>query len=153
MTIGDKLKPFNAKDQNGNTIEINLLVKNKPFVVYFYPKNFTSGCTKEACEFRDRNDEFQNLGAEVIGISGDSEQSHDRFARKYNLPFTLLSDREGKIRKLFGVKKNLLGLIPGRETFVFDDTGKLAFRYNSMDATSHIRKALKIVREISELKN
>jgi peroxiredoxin Q/BCP len=150
MNTNDILKPFTAKDQNGKDFNVQDYVGKKPLVIYFYPKNFTPGCTKEACDFRDKNDEFVILGAEVIGISGDSDESHSRFAKKYNLPFTLLSDKSGKIRRQLGVKKNFLGLIPGRETFVFDKTGKLVMKYNSMDATSHIRKALKVVKELSE---
>jgi len=148
MQKGDILRPFKAKDQDENVFDAAEIIGKKPLVIYFYPKNFTPGCTKEACDFRDHNQEFVNLGAEVIGISGDSEQSHGRFAGKYNLPFTLLSDQDGKIRRQFGVKKNLLGLIPGRETFVFDKNGCLLLRYNSMDARSHIRKALKVVQEL-----
>lgn len=150
MEKGDILRPFKAKDQDGNTFEVSEVIGKKPLVIYFYPKNFTPGCTKEACSFRDNNQEFVNFGAEVIGISGDCEKSHERFANKYNLPFTLLSDQDGKLRRQFGVKKNLLGLLPGRETFVFDKNGLLLMRYNSMDASSHIRKALKVVKELHE---
>ena len=148
MQKGDILRPFKAKDQDGNVFDVTELIGKKPLVVYFYPKNFTPGCTKEACDFRDHNQEFINLGAEIIGISSDSEKSHERFANKYNLPFTLLSDKDQKIRKQFGVKRNLLGLIPGRETFVFDKNGCLILRYNSLDASSHIRKALKVIKEL-----
>ncbi len=150
MNLNENLKPFTAKDQNANEFSVADYIGKKPLVIYFYPKNFTPGCTKEACDFRDRNDEFLSLGAEVIGVSADSDASHSRFAKKYNLPFTLLSDKNGSLRKQFGVKKNLLGLIPGRETFVFDKSGKLVMKYNSMDATSHIRKALKVVKELAK---
>lgn len=150
MKVNDKLKSFSAKDQNGDEFDISKYLGKKPLVIYFYPKNFTPGCTKEACSFRDSYQDFQDLGAEVIGISADSESSHQRFAKKYNLPFTLLSDKDGKLRKQFGVKKSLLGLLPGRETFIFDDSGVLIHRFNSMDAKPHIRKALKVIKEINE---
>lgn len=148
MKENEKLKPFTATDQNGNTFDVTEYLEKKPLVIYFYPKDFTPGCTKEACSFRDRYEDFKELGAEVIGISGDSESSHKRFAKKYNLPFTLLSDQNGQLRKLFGVKKNLLGLIPGRETFIFDRNGKLVLRFNSLNAEPHIRKALKTLKDL-----
>ena len=150
MKINDTLKPFTATDQNGNTFDVSPYLGKKPLVIYFYPKNFTPGCTTEACSFRDSYQDFQDFGAEVIGISGDSESSHQRFAKKYDLPFTLLSDKAGKLRKQFGVKKSLLGLLPGRETFIFDENAKLIDRFNSLDAKPHIRKALKTVKTISE---
>ena len=149
MKVNDKLKPFTAKDQNGEEFDVSKYLGKTPLVIYFYPKNFTPGCTKEACSFRDSYQDFQDLGAEVIGVSGDSESSHQRFAKKHGLPFTLLSDQDGKLRKQFGVKKSLLGLLPGRETFIFDDDGVLIHRFNSMDAKPHIRKALKVVKEIN----
>lgn len=148
MNEGDKLKPFTATDQKGEQFDVTTLLGKKPLVIYFYPKDFTPGCTKEACSFRDRYEDFQELGAEVIGISGDNESSHKRFAKKYNLPFTLLSDENGQLRKLFGVKKNFLGLLPGRETFIFDIDAKLVLRFNSMSADPHIRKALKTLKDL-----
>ena len=142
LDVGDRLPDFEGTDQQGNSFTIDSL-KGKPVVIYFYPKNFTPGCTKEACAFRDSYEDFTAMGAEVIGISTDSEKSHRRFADKYELPFILLSDSDGKIRKTFGVKKALFGLLPGRETFVFDHGGKLLSRFNSMDPGPHIRKARK----------
>jgi peroxiredoxin Q/BCP len=146
MNENDKLKPFTAVDQNGASFDVSEYLGKKPLVIYFYPKDFTPGCTKEACSFRDRYEDFQELGAEVIGISGDSEESHKRFAKKHNLPFTLLSDKNGQLRKLFGVKKNVFGLLPGRETFIFDANGVLVLRFNSLNAEPHIRKALKTLK-------
>jgi len=148
MNKNDTLRAFTAIDQNGDKFDASKYIGKTPLVIYFYPKDFTPGCTKEACTFRDRYQDFQELGAEVIGISGDNESSHKRFAKKYNLPFTLLSDQNGQLRKRFGVKKNLLGLIPGRETFIFDDEGKLVLRFNSLNAEPHIRKALKTLKDI-----
>ena len=82
-----------------------MIVRNssKPVVIYFYPKDFTPGCTTQACSFRDAYQDFQDLGAEVIGISGDSASSHQNFQQKYKLPFILLSDADRKLRRLFGV--------------------------------------------------
>ncbi|MFZ0490843.1 MAG: peroxiredoxin, partial [Salegentibacter sp.] len=103
-----------------------------------------------ACGFRDSYEDFKEFGAEVIGISSDSAASHQKFSSKYDLPFVFLSDEDNEGRKKFGVKANLLGLLPGRETFVFDKEGILRFRFNSINAKRHIPKALKAIRQISE---
>ena len=117
--IGDKLPSFKAAKQDGTTFE-SASIQHKPVVIYFYPKDFTPGCTTQACSFRDAYQDFQDLGAEVIGISGDSASSHQDFQKKHNLPFILLSDSDRKLRKLFGVPTALFGLVPGRVTYVFD---------------------------------
>ncbi|WP_127846284.1 peroxiredoxin [Psychroflexus aestuariivivens] len=144
---GDTLPDFELKNQEGNTIKSSEFKGQKPLVIYFYPKDFTPGCTKEACNFRDSYEDFKSVGAEVIGISNDSEKSHQKFANKHQLPFILLSDSKGKLRKKFGVKKSLLGLVPGRETFVFDENGKLILKFNSLDASKHMKKALKALQK------
>ena len=151
MTLkkGDSVPKFILKDQLGNTFDSTALLGKKPFVVYFYPRDFTPGCTKEACDFRDSYESFKTLGAEVVGISNDSTARHERFATKYALPFILLADPDGKVRKKFNVKASLLGLLPGRETFVFDKNGKLVMKYNSITATSHTQKALVALKNIN----
>jgi peroxiredoxin Q/BCP len=146
---GDSIPSFQLNDQNGNVFNSDDVIGKKPVVIYFYPKNFTPGCTKEACSFRDSYEDFKEIGAEVIGISGDSEKSHAKFTAKYNLPFILLADGTGKVRKKFGIKKSLLGLVPGRETFVIDAQGKLIFKFNSLDASKHMKKALKAIKKIN----
>jgi peroxiredoxin Q/BCP len=111
-------------------------------VIYFYPKDDTTGCTIEACRFRDDFDSFRVTGAEVIGISDDSSESHHQFASKYGLPFTLLSDKGGTVRKLYGVKK-LLGVIPGRVTFVIDRKGIVRHVFSSQSSPArHVEEAL-----------
>jgi peroxiredoxin Q/BCP len=150
LKLGDKIPDFSIKDQHGNLFESKSLIGETASVIYFYPKNFTPGCTKEACEFRDRYEVFTNLNARVIGISPDSAASHNRFAARYKLPFTLLADKNNEVSKLFGVKKSLFGLLPGRETYVFDKQGKLIFTFNSIDAKPHITKALKELRQLNE---
>lgn len=97
---GEKVPEVILKDEKGNTI--NFIKLNQPFVVYFYPKDFTPGCTKEACGFRDTYEDFRALGAEIFGISSDSANSHKKFKEKYRLPFILLSDPQKKHRKLLG---------------------------------------------------
>lgn len=146
MKKGDIVPNISLKDQNGNDFSFEEL-KGKAFVVYFYPKDFTPGCTKEACNFRDSYEDFKELGAEVVGISADSEDSHSSFADKYKLPYILLSDEDKKARKAFGVQPNLLGLLPGRETFIFDKKGKLLHKFNSMNASRHMPEALAVLRK------
>ncbi len=150
LEIGDIIPNFKAKNAIGEEFNSSVIIGKKPVVIFFYPKDFTPGCTKEACNFRDAYQDFQDLGAEVIGVSGDSEKSHQRFAKKYQLPYTLLSDSSGKLRKKFGVKKSLLGLIPGRETFVIDKNGMVQMRFNNLDANRHMKKALKKIKELVE---
>ncbi|MCH8533804.1 MAG: peroxiredoxin [Flavobacteriaceae bacterium] len=149
LSIGDIVPNFKSKNQYGEEFNSSDIIGKKPVVIFFYPKDFTPGCTKEACNFRDAYEDFKDLGAEVIGISGDSEKSHQKFSKKFQLPYTLLSDASGKIRKKFGVKKSLLGLIPGRETFVVDKNGMLQMRFNNLDASRHMKKALNKVKDLS----
>lgn len=149
ITIGDTIPDFKLTDQNGNEFDSTAVKGKKKLVIYFYPKNFTPGCTKEACNFRDSYEDFKELGAMVIGISSDSKNSHDRFAKKYKLPFVLLSDDQGKVKRKFGVKNDLLGLLPGRETYVVGKDGKVVYVFNSMNATRHIKNALKVLKETS----
>ena len=108
LKVGDIIPNFKAKTQSGEPFELSNYL-GKPIVIYFYPKDNTPGCTTQACTFRDQYQDFQDLGAEVIGISGDSEESHDKFAQKYKLPFILLSDSNKKIRmkQLFGGKNEI----------------------------------------------
>ena len=147
MEIGEKVPDLELKDQHGEKFSFQEFVGKKSFVVYFYPKDFTPGCTKEACSFRDSYEDFQELGAEVIGISGDSAESHSKFADKYSLPYLFLSDENKKARNAFGVRANLLGLIPGRETFVFDKDGILLHKFNSMNAKRHMPEALTVLKK------
>lgn len=148
LEVGDVMPNFKAKNQEGWMFNSADIIGKKPAVIYFYPKDFTPGCTKEACQFRDSYQEFADLGAEVIGISNDSEKSHRKFANKHNLPFILLTDANGSIRKKFGVKKSLLGLVPGRETFVIDRNGVVQLKFNNLDASRHMEKALKKLKEL-----
>ncbi len=148
LQIGDKIPNFTAKDTSDNDFDSTTIVGQKPVVIYFYPKDNTPGCTAQACSFRDQYEDFTDLGAEVIGISGDTVASHEKFAKRYKLPFLLLSDNSGKLRKLFGVKTNLLGLIPGRVTYVADKTGTIQLIFDSMMATKHIPKALDFLKKL-----
>jgi peroxiredoxin Q/BCP len=146
LKVGDKLPSFTAKDTNGNVFNSSGLIGKQALVIYFYPKDETKVCTQQACSFRDSYQEFKDLGAEVIGISSDTIQSHIRFKSKFNLPFILLSDHDKKLRKLFGVENDFL-IIPGRQTFVIDKNGFVIMVFNSMSGTIHIEKALKALKQ------
>ncbi|MBA3985977.1 MAG: peroxiredoxin [Flavobacteriales bacterium] len=145
VQLGDSIPDFSLKDQHGNEFQSKSLKGKQAMVIYFYPKNFTPGCVKEACDFRDQFEDFKDLGAVVIGISSDSEKSHAKFAASYNLPFILLADTKGTVRRKFGVKRNLLGLLPGRETYVVNNKGDVILKFNVMEASRHIKKSLKIL--------
>ena len=120
----------------------------KPLVVYFYPKDETYGCTIEACKFRDEYEDFVAAGADVIGVSRDSAESHAQFKSHHQLPFTLLSDPDGKVAQAWGVKGKL-GL-PGRVTYVFDKAGVLRHRFDSMIRFGkHVDEALAVVRQLA----
>ncbi|WP_306353521.1 peroxiredoxin [Flavobacterium sp. '19STA2R22 D10 B1'] len=145
---GDKIPVFTAKTADGKDFNSAEALQNKVIVLYFYPKDDTPGCTLQACSFRDQYEEFTDLGAEVIGISSDSEKSHQAFAEKHKLPFVLLSDSDKKIRKLFGVPTNLFGLLPGRVTYVIDKNGIVQLMFDSMLAGKHLPKALEAVKKL-----
>ena len=146
LKIGDKAPIFKISNQNGELIDTGEFIGVIPLVIYFYPKNFTPGCTAQACSFRDQYQDFVDAGAKVFGISSDSVKSHQRFREKHNLPFDTLSDKNNIVRRTYGVKGNLLGLLPGRETFVIDANGIIQMRFNSMAAKRHIPKALEMIK-------
>ena len=148
LKIGDKIPNFTAKDANGNDFDSKNSVGKKPLLIYFYPKDNTPGCTTQACSFRDQYEDFKDLGAEVIGISSDTVASHLKFSNQYKLPFILLSDSDKKIRKLFGVPSGMLGLLPGRVTYVTDKDGIIQMIFDSMLAGKHIPKALKEIKKL-----
>jgi peroxiredoxin Q/BCP len=148
LKVGDSIPNFTAKDTNGNDFDSKNVVGHKPLVIYFYPKDNTPGCTAQACSFRDQYEDFKDLGAEVIGISSDSADSHQKFAKQYQLPFILLSDSDKKIRKLFGVPGGMFGLLPGRVTYVTDKNGVVQMIFDSMLATKHIPKALSAIKKL-----
>jgi peroxiredoxin Q/BCP len=148
LKVGDRIPNFMAKDTNGNDFDSRDFVGKKPLVIYFYPKDNTPGCTAQACSFRDQYQDFKDLGAEVIGISSDSTDSHQKFAKQYKLAFILLSDNDKKIRRLFGVPSSMFGLLPGRVTYVADRNGVIKMIFDSMRATKHIPKALEAIKNL-----
>lgn len=149
LKVGDKAPDFTLKDQDGNDFTLSDAIGDEILVVYFYPKDETPGCTKQACAFRDQHTVFSDEGARVIGISADDVTSHKKFAEKYNLPFTLLADEGDKVRKLWGVPGSLFGLISGRVTYIIDKKGVVRHIYHSQtNAISHIDESLKVLKEI-----
>ncbi|MHA7057933.1 peroxiredoxin [Aquimarina sp. M1] len=149
LSVGDKIPEFTAIRDNGNDFNSNEFVGKKPLVIYFYPKNFTPGCTKEACDFRDSYEDFKKEGVEVIGISSDNVKSHQRFKNKYKLPFIFLSDEKSTLKKIFGVKAGLFGVLPGRETYVVNKEGIIRLKFNSVNASKHLKQAIKTVKEMA----
>jgi peroxiredoxin Q/BCP len=146
IKIGSSIPEFTLSDQNGNLFNINSVIGKKNLVIYFYPKDDSPGCTAQACSFRDQFEVFKEADAVIIGISGQSVESHKEFAEKYRLSFTLLSDEENKIRNQFGVPTNMLGLLPGRVTYIADKTGKVIYIFNSqIQSTKHVDEALRIL--------
>jgi thioredoxin-dependent peroxiredoxin len=148
LKVGDRIPHFKAKATHGEDFDSRTVIGQKPVVIYFYPKDNTPGCTTQACGFRDQYEEFKGLGAEVIGVSSDSVDSHQKFTQQYHLPFILLSDHDKKLRSLFGVPSGLLGLLPGRVTYVVDKNGVIQMVYHAMFAERHVSKALEIVKEM-----
>lgn len=130
IKIGSSIPTFKLPDQNGNLFDINSVLGKKNLVIYFYPKDDSPGCTKEACSFRDQFEVFKEADAVIIGISGQSVESHKEFAEKHRLGFSLLSDEGDKMRKQFGVPTNFLGILPGRVTYIADKTGKVIYIFN-----------------------
>ena len=142
VDVGDRAPDFALRDQSGSLIALKDLLGRGPIVLFFYPKDDTTGCTKEACRFRDDYNRFREAGATVLGISSDSEESHRRFATKFSLPYQLLSDPGGKVRSLYGAS-SIFGLMPRRVTFTIDAAGVIRHVFRS-DARveQHVEEAL-----------
>lgn len=145
IKIGDKLPHFIMNDENRQPVDVSLL-KGKFLVLYFYPKDDTPGCTKEALSFCDSFAELVQAGATVFGVSSDSPLSHAQFKKKYNIPYSLLADTNGEFRKLLGVPTNFFGLLPGRVTYIFDPEGYLIHVFDSQfSPEKHVKEALKVI--------
>ena len=147
--VGDPAPEFSLPDQTGKAVSLKDLTARTEVVLYFYPKDNTPGCTAEAGAFRDSYEAFRELGAEVIGVSSDTVGSHRDFASKCGLPFTILSDQGGRVRKLYGVPSTL-GLLPGRVTYIIDKKGVIRHVFSSqMNPTKHVEDAMKVLRAIN----
>jgi len=146
IKAGDKAPDFEAKDQNGETIKLSDL-KGKKVVLYFYPKDDTPGCTAEACNLRDNYESLQQSGYEVIGVSGDDEATHQKFIKKYDLPFTLIADTDKKVHELYGAwgEKKMYGrtyMGTLRKTFLIDENGLIESVIEKVKTKDHTAQIL-----------
>jgi thioredoxin-dependent peroxiredoxin len=150
LSPGSRAPDFALPNQDGVLVRLSDLLAQGPLVLYFYPKDETLGCTLEACRFRDQHAQFAGVSATVVGISDDSSEQHRAFREHHGLPFVLLSDRGGEVRKRYGVKKTL-GLVPGRATFVIDSAGFVRHVFVSqLRALQHVDEALRAVRALAQ---
>lgn len=150
VQVGDRAPDFTLPNQSGEPVRLSDFLGKTGIVLYFYPKDDTPGCTTEACSFRDSYEVFKDAGAEVIGVSSDSAESHQRFAAKNRLPFTLLSDADGALRKRYGVPATF-GLLPGRVTYIIDKQGVVRNIFSSQfTPEKHISEALKTLQTLSQ---
>ncbi len=152
LKVGDKAPAFKLKNQDEETISLSGL-KGKPVVLYFYPKDDTPGCTKEACNFRDEFPKFGKLKAEIIGISTDSVKSHKKFAEKYGLPFILLADEKKQVVQEYGVwkEKNMYGrkyLGIERTTFIINSDGRIANLFPKVKVDEHNKEVMEALKEL-----
>ncbi len=145
IQVGDVAPDFRLPSLRGGELALSDFRGKKNVVLFFYPKDNTPGCTVEACTFRDAYEEFVAAGAEVIGISSDSLDSHQAFAARHNLQMQLVSDQGGKVREQYGVKSTL-GLIPGRETFIIDKQGVVRHVFRSqLRPKNHVAESLAVL--------
>lgn len=149
LQLGDTAPDFTLKTTTSEVFRLSEQRGKRAIVLYFYPKDNTPGCTAEACSFRDQYQDFQDLGAEVVGVSSDSEASHQKFTQKHQLPFPLLADTGGQVRKIYEVPRALLGILPGRVTFVIDKQGAIRYIFDSMNrATDHVAHARQVLMDL-----
>ena len=146
LKIGEKAPDFSLLDQDGKIRSLKKL--QKPLVLFFYPKDNTPGCTAEACSFRDEYEEFKKLNYEVWGVSGDSTESHNQFAKTYKLPFPLLFDSNNSLRRAFRIS-NFLGVIPGRVTFIIDKNKTIIHLYSNLaNGPAHVEESIKFIKTL-----
>jgi thioredoxin-dependent peroxiredoxin len=150
IDVGDKAPDFTLPSQMGDNVTLSEYLGKKNIVLFFYPKDESPGCTKEACTFRDSYQQLADLGAEVLGVSGQSVESHVAFATHYGLPFILLSDKGNKVRELYGVPATL-GIIPGRVTYIIDKKGVVRHIFNSQTQVQrHAEEAKSTLEQLSK---
>ena len=151
VRVGDRAPDFSLPNQSGQVISLRDFVGKRSVILYFYPKDFTMGCTTETRSFSERHEEFRRLGAEIIGVSSDTVESHGSFASACNASFNLLRDEGGRVRSLYGVESSL-GLLPGRVTYVIDPDGIVRHIYSSqLNAKKHVDEALETLRNLKRL--
>ncbi len=149
LAVGTQAPAFTTTDQDGKTRSLSDF-KGKKVILYFYPKDNTPGCTKEACGFRDHFSEFRRLGVEILGVSVDAEKAHRSFAQKYALPFTLLADTDKHLVEMYGVwgEKRLYGkkyMGTNRVTYLVDEAGKIAAVFPTVKPDKHAEEILAVL--------
>lgn len=150
VSVGDHVPDFTLPDQSGKPVRLSDLLGARAVVLYFYPKDETGGCTAEACSFRDSYEVFKDAGAEVVGVSSDTVESHQSFATHHRLPFVLLSDADGALRKRYGVPTTL-GMWPGRVTYIIDRQGIVQHIFSSqLQFDRHVTEALKTLQAMAK---
>lgn len=150
LRVGDEAPDFSLKSEKGETISLTQFRERSPVVLYFYPRDNTPGCTKEACAFQNSIEDFRRMGVAVLGISCDSEESHRKFKQSYGLLFPLLSDEDRSVSKAFGVykEKNMYGrkvMSIERTTFVIDKMGRIAHLFRRVRVTRHVERVLEAI--------
>jgi peroxiredoxin Q/BCP len=150
MKIGERVPSFELPDQDGTMVRFDDVRGWGPIVLFFYPKDETPTCTAEACSFRDANADFTAAGATVFGISSDDVASHKRFADRHKLPYRLLADVGGVVRKRLGVPRGMLGLMDGRVTYILDSDGVVRHLHEAtLQAQAHVDQAIAMVKKLA----
>jgi thioredoxin-dependent peroxiredoxin len=149
LNIGEKAPDFTLQTATGESFSLSQALQKNNVVLYFYPKDDTRGCTAQACSFRDQYDIFRENNAEVVGISSDNVETHQQFSAKHQLPFTLLSDPKGEVRKLYRVPRTL-GIVPGRVTYLIDRQGIVRYAFNSqLKPLEHVAGTLEVLKTLA----
>lgn len=149
LKVGDLAPEFSLMDEHGMPVSLKDYRGKSVVVLYFYPKDFTSGCTTEACSFRDDYKLYQEKGAVVIGVSLDTVESHSKFSEKYALPFAILSDRGKEVAKAYGVL-GIGGVLAKRVTFIINKDGKITHIFPKVDVKQHSEEVLRALEEAQE---
>ena len=149
LKVGDRAPDFSLRDERGLPVSLKNYLGSKVVVLYFYPKDFTSGCTAEACSFRDSYKLYQDKGAVVIGVSVDTVESHSKFSEKYNLPFSILSDDNKEVARAYGVL-GIGGFLAKRITFIINKEGKITHVFPKVDVKQHNEEVLRALEELEK---
>jgi len=147
LKVGDKAPDFTLMDEQGRPVSLKDFLGKKPVILYFYPKDFSPGCTTEACRFRDDYKAYEEKGAAVIGVSLDTVESHTKFSEKYNLPFPILSDNKKEVAKAYGVL-GIGGIWTKRVTFIIDKEGNIAAIFPKVDVKRHSEEVLQALEKL-----